>query len=73
MPFDTVLLPARRDAAVAASFWRDRTINDELDDCLAQCPDKIALTSVQMETGRTDRFTYRELARLADQIGRAHV
>jgi cyclohexanecarboxylate-CoA ligase len=68
MPFDTVLLPARRDAAVAAGFWRDRTINDELDACLAQCPDKTALTAVQMETGRTDRFTYRELARLADRI-----
>ncbi len=68
MQFDAVLLAPRRAASIAAGLWHDRTINDELDACLAQCPDKIALTSVQIESGRTERFSYRELARLADRI-----
>ena len=33
MEFDAVLLPPRRAAAVAEGFWRDRTINDDLDAC----------------------------------------
>ena len=68
MDFDAILLAPRRAASIAAGLWHDRTINDELDACLAQCPDKIALTAVQIESGRVDRFSYRELARLADRI-----
>lgn len=68
MPFDAILLAPRRAASIAAGHWHDRTINDELDACLEQCPDKTALTSVQLESGRVERFSYRELARLADRI-----
>ena len=39
-----------------------------LDACVATCPDKLALTALQVETGATTRFTYRELARMADRI-----
>jgi cyclohexanecarboxylate-CoA ligase len=68
MEFDAVLIAPRRAQAVAKGFWRDRTINDELDACLADCPDKVALTAVQAETGLTTRFTYTELAAMADRV-----
>jgi len=75
MEFDAVLLPPRRTQRVAEGHWRDRTINDALDACVATCPDKLALTALQVETGATTRFTYRELARMADRIavGLAHL
>lgn len=68
MQFDAVLIPARRAAAVAAGLWPDRTINDALDECVAQVPDKLALTAMRAEGGEVTRFTYRELARMADRI-----
>ncbi|WP_234730033.1 cyclohexanecarboxylate-CoA ligase [Acidocella facilis] len=68
MQFDPVLLPPRRAAMVAQGHWRDRTINDALDDCLRLCPDKLALTAYRVETGDVTRFTYAELARMADRI-----
>ncbi|MDM0109541.1 cyclohexanecarboxylate-CoA ligase [Variovorax sp. J22R24] len=68
MEFDAVLLPPRRDRMVAQRLWHDRTINDDLDDCVADCPDKLALTALRMEDGVTTRFTYREMARMADRI-----
>jgi len=68
MEFDPVLLPPRRAESVARGYWRDRTINDELDACVTHCPDKLALTAVQRESGEVRRFTYRELATLADRI-----
>ena len=68
MQFDAILLPPRRAHMIAQGLWYDRTINDSLDACVAQCPDKLALTAVQVETGNVQRFTYRELARMADRI-----
>ncbi|MDP2015602.1 cyclohexanecarboxylate-CoA ligase [Hydrogenophaga sp.] len=68
MEFDAVLLPARRARMVAQGHWHDRTINDDLDACLADCPDKIALTAVQVEDASVRRFTYREMALMADRI-----
>ena len=68
MQFDAVLLPPRRARMIAQGLWHDRTINDDLDACLAACPDKLALTALRVETGGLRRFTYRELARMADRI-----
>ena len=68
MEFDAVLLAPRRAESLAKGYWHDRTINDDLDACLAACPDKIALTAVRVEAGGVHRFTYRELATLADRI-----
>lgn len=68
MEFDAVLLPARRARMVAQGLWHDRTINDDLDACAAACPDKLALTALQVESGAVQRFTYREMARMADRI-----
>ena len=66
MEFDAVLLPPRRAESVARGYWLDRTINDDLNARLAHCPDKLALTAVRRESGEVRRFTYRELAKLAD-------
>lgn len=68
MEFDAVLIAPRRAAAVAAGLWPDRTINDALDDCAARVPDKVALTAAHTEGGEARRFTYRELATMADRI-----
>ncbi len=68
MEFDAVLIAPRRAAAVAAGLWPDRTINDALDDCAARVPDKLALTAAHAEGGEARRFTYRELANMADRI-----
>jgi len=68
MEFDAVLLPARRARMLAQGLWHDRTINDDLDACVAVCPDKLALTALQVESGALQRFTYREMARMADRI-----
>ena len=68
MEFDAVLLPPRRAKSIAGGYWHDRTINDDLDACVAACPDKLALTAVRMDTGEVRRFTYRQLATLADRI-----
>ena len=72
MDFDAVLLPPRRAASVTQGFWFDRTINDDLDACVAAYPDKLALTAIQVESGvptpTTTRFTYRELSAMADRV-----
>lgn len=68
MEFDAVLLAPRRANAIAQGLWFDRTINDDLDACLAQCPDKRALTAVRVESGEVRRFSYREMAGMADRI-----
>ncbi|MDD3017388.1 MAG: cyclohexanecarboxylate-CoA ligase [Comamonas sp.] len=68
MQFDTVLLPPRRARLIAQGLWHDRTINGELDACVQACPDQLALTAVQVETGNVRRFTYRELGQMADRM-----
>src|SRR5574337_1156812 len=68
MEFDAVLLPPRRARLTALGLWHDRTINDYLDACVAACPDKTALSALQVEGGAMRRFSYRELAQMADRI-----
>ncbi len=68
MEFDAVLLPPRRPESIAGGYWHDRTINDDLDACVAASPDKLALTAVRLDTGEVRRVTYRQLATLADRI-----
>ncbi len=67
MDFDPVLLPPRRAESIARGWWHDRTINDELDACAAAWPDKLALTAVRVDSGEVRRFSYSELAALADR------
>ena len=68
MEFDAILLPPRRAESIAKGWWHDRTINDELDACVAAHPDKLALTAVRVENGEVQRFTYRSLAAMADRM-----
>ena len=68
MEFDAVLIAPRRADSIARGLWHDRTINMDLDACVAACPDKLALSAFRMESGEVRRFTYRELATLADRI-----
>jgi cyclohexanecarboxylate-CoA ligase len=68
MEFDAVLLPPRRAETIARGWWHDRTINDDLDACVAAYPDKLALTAVRVDSGEVRRFSYRELAALADRV-----
>ena len=68
MEFDAVLIPPRRAHSIAKGFWHDRTINDDLDACVAACPDKTALTAMQAESGAVTRFSYRELSNMADRV-----
>lgn len=55
MAFDTVLIPPRRAASIAQGLWHDRTINDDLEACAAEHPDKLALTALQVESGALRR------------------
>ncbi len=68
MEFDAVLLAPRRARMIEQGLWHDRTINDDLDACLATCPDKQALTAYRLEAGDVRRFSYRELAQMADRV-----
>lgn len=68
MEFDAVLIPPRRAERIALGHWRDRTINDDLDAWARHAPDKLALTAFATESGAMTRFTYRELASMADRI-----
>ncbi len=68
MQFDAVLLGPRRAASIAAGQWFDRTLNDDLDACLTECPERLALTAVRVESGEVRRFTYREMGLMADRI-----
>jgi len=68
MEFDAVLIAPRREEMRARGLWPDRTINDALDACVLHCPDRTAVTARQAESGAVERFTYRELATLADRV-----
>jgi len=68
MEFDAILLPTRRAEMISKGYWHDRTINQDLDYCVSVCPDQLALTAYRLEAGDTKRFTYRELAQMADRV-----
>ena len=68
MEFDAVLIPPRRAQMAARGLWRDKTINDYLERCVAAHPDKPALAARRVEDGSMRRFTWRELATMADRI-----
>ena len=68
MEFDAVLIPGRRERHVQEGHWRDETINDALDAAVRSRPDQTALTAYRLESGEVTRFTYSELARMADRV-----
>ncbi len=68
MEFDAVLLAPRRARMIEQGLWHDRTINQDLDDCVAACPDQLALTAYRVEAGDVRHFSYRQLAQMADRV-----
>ncbi|MFA5521775.1 MAG: cyclohexanecarboxylate-CoA ligase [Castellaniella sp.] len=68
MDLNPILLAPRRERMIREGYWHDRTINDYLDDCLASRPDKLALNALRVDDDVQTRFTYREMAALADRI-----
>ncbi len=68
MEFDAVLLAPRRARMIEQGLWHDRTINQDLDDCVAACPDQLALTAYRLEAGDVRHFSYRQLAQMADRV-----
>ncbi|SCV01900.1 Cyclohexanecarboxylate-CoA ligase [Cupriavidus necator] len=68
MDFDAVLIAPRRAASIAAGHWHDRTVNDYLTACVRDRPDAPALTALSLDNGSVTRFTWRELARMADRV-----
>ncbi|MBP0631485.1 cyclohexanecarboxylate-CoA ligase [Cupriavidus sp. AcVe19-1a] len=68
MDFDAVLIPPRRAASIAAGHWQDRTINDYLAACVRDRPDAPALTALSIDRQHVTRFTWQELARMADRV-----
>ncbi|WP_312587187.1 cyclohexanecarboxylate-CoA ligase [Comamonas terrigena] len=68
MEFDAVLIPHRRARNLQAGHWRDQTINDALDQAVRERPQQLALTAWRTEDDAVRRFTYAELARMADRM-----
>ncbi|ULX51850.1 cyclohexanecarboxylate-CoA ligase [Cupriavidus taiwanensis] len=68
MDFDAVLIAPRRAASIAAGHWQDRTINDYLAECVRDRPDAPALTALGIDRQYVMRFTWQELARMADRV-----
>lgn len=68
MNFDAVLIAQRRARCIQAGLWRDQTINDALDTAVHERPQQLALTAWRTEDGHVRRFTYAELARMADRM-----
>ncbi|WP_439686113.1 cyclohexanecarboxylate-CoA ligase [Cupriavidus oxalaticus] len=68
MDFDAVLIAPRRAASIAAGHWQDRTINDYLAACVRDRPDAPALTALSIDRQALTRFTWQELAHMADRV-----
>ncbi|THD71783.1 cyclohexanecarboxylate-CoA ligase [Thalassobius vesicularis] len=67
MKFDAVLIAPRQEEMTARGLWKNKTVNDYFDACLATCSDKRALTSISVGTGARTDLTYAELDKLADR------
>lgn len=67
MHFDADNIPIRRPDMIQAGQWRDRTINDALDEAVAAHPDRTAVTSVRLD-GPVTSLTYGELGAAADRV-----
>ena len=70
MHFDAVLIEPRIRAMTEQGHWRNKTVDHYFEACLAQCPDKLAISAISVASGLRRDITYRELDLLA---GRAAV
>ncbi len=65
MVIETCLNPARLSAMKAAGLWRDVTLLDYLQAAVRAHPDKLAVTALEVASGRQRSCTYRQLDRLS--------
>lgn len=68
MQFDPILPDGRVAVMKAAGHWPDRLIADDLDRCIAEVPDKLAIADANSMTGRSTRLSFRELGAAVDRI-----
>jgi len=68
MTIETCLTPERVAAMKAAGLWRDVTVLDYLDAAVAAHPDKIAVTALEVASGRQESITYRQLDTLSRRV-----
>ncbi|MGC6478655.1 MAG: cyclohexanecarboxylate-CoA ligase [Ilumatobacteraceae bacterium] len=68
MHFDADNLPIRRPSMVATGHWRDITINDSLDEAVANKGDALALTATQFDSGEVRSFTFYELNTMVNRV-----
>lgn len=68
MEFDAVLLPARRPRMIEQGLWHERTILQDLAQCVQERPETVALTAIRVESGAVTRFTYKEMDTMARRI-----
>ena len=68
MQFDPILPQARIKAMKAQGYWNDLILTDYFDRCVAEMPNKIAVSDFNSAVQIANRFTYRELAERVDRI-----
>jgi len=68
MQFDPILPQARIKAMKAHGYWNDLILTDYFDRCVADVPDKIAVSDFNSTAQVANRLTYRELAGCVDRI-----
>lgn len=65
MKFDAVLIEPRRAAMEAEGLWPGKTLIDYFEECLAEKPDALALTSVVVGSGVRTDLTWAEIEKLS--------
>ena len=68
MRFDPILPLARIKAMKAQGYWHDFVLTDYFDRCLADMPNKTAVSDFNSTAQLANRLTYRELAARVDRI-----
>jgi cyclohexanecarboxylate-CoA ligase len=68
MRFDPILPLARIKAMKAQGYWHDFVLTDYFDHCLADIPNKTAVSDFNSTAQVANRLTYRELAARVDRI-----
>lgn len=66
--FDPILPKERVKAMNAGGFWPGKIATDYLDHCIAEAPDKTAVTDFNSMTNEATRLSYRDFGRLVDRI-----
>jgi cyclohexanecarboxylate-CoA ligase len=68
MQLDPILAPARIKAMKAQGYWNDLILSDYFDRCVADMPNKTAVSDFNSTAQTANRLTYRELAARVDRI-----